>query len=181
MIVLPIVERLPQAYLEAIGLFMTTWARLEHELRDLTFYVLDVDPKRGRTAIRTPRPKEMVEMVEELLLLDGIREIKQIDMAALKSMMDEIEFRRNVFAHNIWLLAPDGKFAVQNFRGSWPAANGVKVRKRMLPEGKATELDDLTHVVDKTLELIGAVRAIRQEIAPQLAASPQRRRAPPPA
>ena len=172
--VLPIVEKLPPAYLEAIGNIMTTWARLEYELRDLIFFILNIDAKRGRTAIRTPRPREILEMAEELLLLDGIEEIKAVDMINLKSLIDELESRRNVFAHNIWMSKPDGGLVVQNLQGSWPKENGRKLRKRMHPEGKSTALDDLNHVVERTREAIGAVRLVRQEIAPRLLASRQK-------
>lgn len=173
--VLPIVEKLPPAYLEAIGHIMTTWARLEYELRDLIFFILNIDAKRGRTAIRTPRPREIVEMAEELLLLDGIVEIAKIDMVALKSLIDDLEFRRNVFAHNLWMSQPDGSFVVQNLQGSWPKANGRKLRKRIHPEGKPTTVDDLNHVLERTQEVIQAVRVMRQEIAPRLLASRQKR------
>jgi hypothetical protein len=170
----PIVAKLPSPFLEAIGHIMTTWARLEYDLRDLTFFILNVDPKRGRTAIRTPRPREILEMAEELLLLDGIEQIAIVDMSKLKSLIDELEFRRNVFAHNIWLSAPDGSFVVQNLQGSWPKDNGRKLRKRMHPEGKATTVADLNHVVELTQEAIRAIQIVRQEIAPKLLASRQR-------
>jgi hypothetical protein len=165
----PIVEQLPAEYLQGIGLIMTTWARLEYDLRDLTFFVLNIDHKRGRTAIRTPRAKEMLEMIDELLWLDGIK-VKSVDMSKFQVMVDETESRRNILAHNIWFLTQDGKYVVQNMQGSWPKENGKKIKKRVQPEGKSTTTADLTHVVDRILEAIRAARIVRQEIAPQLLA-----------
>lgn len=177
---LAIVEKLPAEYLEAIGQIMTAWARFEYELRDLTFFVLNIDKKRGRTAIRTPRAKEMIEMIGELLWLDGI-DIKLVDMPQFQILVDEIESRRNVFAHNIWMKGEDGQYIVQNLQGSWPKENGKKVKKRVLPEGKSTTVQDLSHVADKILEAIQATSIVRQEISPQLLALRQKSQPPTPA
>ena len=89
----PLVDRLPDALLALVGEVVTAWAMQEHELRLIVFLLLSLDPKRGRLAVRSSRAKDTVDLIADLLHLDGI-ESKTTKLKEFGELLEEIELLR---------------------------------------------------------------------------------------
>lgn len=176
MIEAPIIDRLPDEYLRLIGEVVTSWALLELALRRTTFAMLDLSEPEGRTAVRTPRAKEMVEMICELALIHGFA----VEVGGLAGI-DAIESRRNLVAHSVWLKSPSGLPMIQNVQGMWSKeVNRPRIKKRFQPEGIETKPHDLRGLVQDIRTLTLNTYDVAQAIAKRLASSPRKRRGPPP-
>jgi hypothetical protein len=169
---LPIVQRLPDDYLLLIGEVATAWAIQEYELKALAYLMLRIGPKRGRVAVRSPRPSEIVDMVGELMLIDGLKSTT-IDLKKFATHLDEIEVRRNTLVHNIWFKVED-RLLVQSLRGAWPTNSGApKVTRRIEPAGIPIGIALIADLVSAIRGAIRATLELRADIARQLAALPE--------
>jgi hypothetical protein len=177
--VLPVVEKLPADYLLAIGEVVTTWARLEVELRSLTFSILGLTAQQGRTAVRTPRAKEMLLMIQELTQIQGLS-ITRVDMPRFVTFLELVENRRNLIAHSLWLQGANNTYVVQNLQGSWnkqeARKDGRHPKKRVDPEGVALKSSELLDLAENIREAIEATRIVGREIGEQLAALRRKQR-----
>lgn len=168
MAVLPIVDKLPEGYTLLIGEAVTAWAVQEYELRLTVFTLLDLDPKRGRLAVRSARAKDTVEMVGDLLSLSDLAS-ETIKLPELAKLLDEIETRRNTLAHNIWMRDPQGRLLVQSLTGVWPSSQGkAKVKRRVEPAGIPIAEADLRDLVAAIYLTINQTRIFRREMATKL-------------
>lgn len=164
----PVIEQLPDDYLKLIGEIVTAWSLQEATLRGLVFRMLNLDHKRGRTAVRTPRASEMVDMLEELALIAGFT----FDASSLE-MLDDVERRRNQVAHSVWLMSPNGKPMIQNLQGKWPnSSTGKGVKKRISPEGIEIDPENLTDLVNAIRNLTANTLAVGRAIEKCLKSSP---------
>jgi hypothetical protein len=165
MAVHPVIEKLPDQYLLLIGEIVTAWALLETELNKAVYTLLDIGPKQGRTAVRTPRAKEIAEMVQELVLIERLP-ILSPKYKEFIALLDELERRRNQLAHNIWMAGPSGEIIVQNLQGSWPKLKADRhPKKRVDPEGIALTPDNLTDLRDAIRSSIAETRLLQASIA----------------
>ena len=100
----PIRFRLPTSYNTEIGRIIQHWALLEWRIRSIAYLLLDLDPKRGRVAVREVRINMYVTMIEDL---SKIRSIKlDIDTKQLKKNLEKLAYLRNAIAHGIWVKHP---------------------------------------------------------------------------
>lgn len=168
----PVVQRLPDNYLLLIGEVATAWAIQEYELKALAYLMLRVGPKRGRVAVRSPRASEVVDMVGDLMVIDGLQS-RTIDLKKFAAHLDEIEVRRNTLLHNVWFHVED-RFLVQSLRGAWPTKKGEsKVTRRIDPAGIPVALENITDLVSAIRGAIKATLELRGDIAQQLLALPE--------
>jgi len=171
----PVIDRLPDQYLLLIGEIVTAWALLETELKKAVYMLLDVGPKQGRTAVRSPRAKEIAEMIQELVLIEKLS-ILSPEFKEFISLLDELERRRNQLAHNIWLTGPAGEVIVQNLQGSWPKVSSDRhPKKRVDPEGIAIVPDHLIELRNAIRSAINQTRLLHGSIALALPALRNRR------
>lgn len=170
----PVIQRLPDEYLLLIGEIVTAWALQEVALRQIVFAMLDLDAKRGRTAVRSPRSKEVVDMISELALIDGFT----VDMSGL-SALNDVENRRNLVAHSIWLTSPNGIPMIQNLQGAWPKKGAIpRIKKRIQPEGIELTPDDLRDLLNAIRTITLNTNDVAQAISRRLASSSRKRPAP---
>jgi len=145
---LPIAQTLPPEFLSLVGEIVVAWAIQELALRRTVFAMLDLSEAKGRIAVRTPRAKEMVEMIADIALTENFT----IDLSGL-SLLDELETRRNKVAHGIWFDAGNGKFLLQDLHGRMTVEKGFKLSKRIAPAGVPITVTSLT-------DLLGAIRTV---------------------
>jgi hypothetical protein len=157
----PIVTDLPEEYTQAIGRMVVEWAYLEHSLRMTVYRLLDLDPKRGRIAVRDPRPNEFVKMISELMELAEIASSDDL-FSDLPAALQEAENRRNTIIHGIWVLdSESGLLKVIRTSGNWrpdPLKPGVS--RKMRPEGIPTtpaDIDRTTDLIRKLVRLVGSL------------------------
>ena len=112
-------------------------------------------------------------MIEELAHIEGIA-LSSVDTAALQAYLEELETRRNLVKHALWLKGPKQTYLVQNLQGSWPKQGDKRVRKRIDPEGIALKPSDLQALSDNIRDAIQAVRRLSAEISTQLKAPAQK-------
>lgn len=173
-VTLPHLEKLPDEFLRAIGDISVAWSLQELALRRTIFAMLKLSEARGRTAVRTPRGREMVEMIQELALIDGFT----VNTSGLK-LIDQVESRRNLVVHGIWFDGGNGKVLLQDMQGSWPkTAKRPAFKKRILPAGVPITADDLIDLAAAIRTLTLNTYDVAQAIAKRLATSQQTHPAP---
>jgi hypothetical protein len=166
----PLVDRLPNDFLILVGEVVTAWSMQEHELKLIVFLLLSLDPKRGRLAVKSTRAKDTVDLIADLLHLEGI-ESKTTDLTRFAAVLNEMETRRNLLAHNVWLQVSDGRFFLQSLAGTWPAKDGKHRRKRRIdPAGIPMLPENLEDLVNGLRNTISQTRTLRLEIATSLSA-----------
>lgn len=178
MAVLPVIERLPPDYLFGVGLVVTTWSKLEREIRQTVFVALGLGPKHGRTAVRTARSSEMVQTLSELLYIDGIT--TDADLTMMAKSVGDLESKRDLIAHSAWLKGPEGQIYIQDLSGKWkPFKNEPSVKRRIHPEAIEVSADDLASIAALIESVLVIARAVRSDVAKQYQALRRTQRTPP--
>lgn len=143
---LPIVTDIPDDYARSMGRILVQWSYVEWKLRQITYRLLDIDPKRGRVAVREPRVDEFVGMFLQLMRLNGI-DLGTEFLAKLPNDLRDAKIERDLVAHSVWLKADDGKLLVLKYSGNWkPDGHSSKITRRELPEGVEVTLDGLESI-----------------------------------
>ncbi|MDZ4736278.1 MAG: hypothetical protein SGJ07_08000 [Rhodospirillaceae bacterium] len=134
MSIAPIAIKLPAAYTQEIGTIISHWAYVEWRFRQIVYRLLDIDPKRGRVAVRAPRAKDLVATIADLALLSKI-EIK-INLTKLKTDIAPVNDWRDKIAHGIWVkLDTEDFYRLQITSGKWDKPRSGYRTKRLMPEG----------------------------------------------
>lgn len=116
----------------------------------------------------------MVDMVAELALTEGFT----VDLTSMAGI-DEVEQRRNLVAHGIWYDGGNGRFLLQDLRGSWPKSGTTpKIRRRIIPAAAPITPDNLEDLSNAISALTQNVYAIARSIQARRSAFQQRHRAP---
>jgi hypothetical protein len=182
----PIVTDLPEDYTRAIGRVAIKWAYLEHVFRITTYRLLDLDPKRGRVAVRDPRLKDYVNMIRDLAELAEINLPNNI-FDGLIEALEETQVQRDMVVHGIWVRDRQSQaLKVVRYSGTWkPDPKKPKTSRRMKPEGVPTNPEDLDKVTESidllisvAIELGKAVHAEMDRTSPDT--PPPQSRAPDP-
>ena len=63
----------PAMMLREIGRVVVAYANLEYLLSEVIYLLLDVDPKRGRLAVREPRATDRLDVIQDLILLSKLQ------------------------------------------------------------------------------------------------------------
>ena len=150
----PILRELPPSYIAGIGSICFEWAMHEHVVRLITYELLNLGPKHGRVAVRSPRDDEQITMIRQLMGLEGIV-VESVDLADLADRIKTLSKIRDLVAHSIWLKHESGAIMIQDLTGSWrPDPKGPRVPKRIQPGAVFVEENDLQHIAT-------AIRATR--------------------
>ncbi len=151
---LPIARKLPRAIAYDIGRVTYAYSLLEHILRTTVYLLIEVDPKQGRLAVKDARGKEMVDLIRDLMYLDGERPAKEW-WEDLRDAVESVRTERDQYAHGIWLHDRKTKqFLLRVTRGNWqPKGRNRKVSRRILPEGVPYSAADFRALLKKTTEL----------------------------
>jgi hypothetical protein len=167
--VYPLVTDLPDDYTRGIGLVMTHWAYVEHLLRKIAYQLVGVDVKRGRVAIRDPRPDDYIPMYRQLLRLNKDITIDDQVFDDLPHALAVTRAERDLIAHGPWIKTAQGEYLVPKTSGNWPKSSGLKLTKRELPEGIVIVPQDLEGLRQNIAKIATALEAIDFEIGAQLA------------
>ena len=168
---------LPEKYSALVGSIVTRWSIQERLLADLTYALLNIDLKRGRIAVRSPRANEHIVMIKQLMSLDGIQ-CDSIDLDKLAEQLRALESIRDLVAHGLWFVEPKTKLpAVRNTAGHWkPDPKGPKVSRRIKPEAVVFDTSSFGNILDAIEKTIRETMAAHVEITKKLQAS--RRKSP---
>lgn len=171
----PVIVRLPVSYYRDIGRIVFKWALLESVFRDTVYALLRLDRKRGRLAIRSSRPDEMVTLICDLMSLSGLT--TTVETKPLIADLKLVKTARDHVAHGLWVRHPGTSNPVLQFTsGSFPEKPGAKAAKtRVYPQSMEVEPGDLGKTVRDIDILTATAEKLRDEIAEQLARPPTER------
>ncbi len=163
----PVWYKLPTAYNSAIGRMVSRFAVLETALRMLIYALLDVNPKLGRVAVRSPRVRDSFTMIEDLMALRDFKTTLNIKLMATKAA--ELEEFRDKIAHGVWVKHPgSGKPILQVTTGKYPHRKGGKSMKaRINPIAASIPLDVFRTYTNAVGPLLKAVKQLGRELQPQ--------------
>jgi hypothetical protein len=152
----PVVTDLPGLVLREIGRIIVLQANLEYVMGRIVYDILDIDVKRGRVAVRDPRPKETLEMIYDLLRIENIT--MHGDWKPLQRALESTSQQRDYLAHGIWLRhSQTDVLHMRIIGGTWQPDPRVKARikRRILPESSAIGLEylkGLSALIETTIE-----------------------------
>lgn len=163
---------LPDKYAALLGAVIVHWSYQEQLLADLTNALLNIGPKHGRIAVRSPRADEYVSMIQQLMLLEKVT-CDPVDLDQLGKDLKELQTIRDCLAHGVWFLEPNtGLPAVQRISGNWkPDPKGPKVARRITPEGIVIDEKGFSVIIKALKATIGRTHKAHEEIAAKLEAS----------
>ena len=152
----PVARDVPDELLLKVGTIIAQWSYVEWLLRQIAYKLLDVDPKRGRIAIREPRAEQFITMFRQILQIDGTEEPKQFK--ELIPALRESKKYRDILAHGIWGIDPDScDYAVQYTGGNWqPDPKSPKISRKITPVRMIVDmpvLEKISELITKTIDL----------------------------
>ena len=169
----PVIAVLPDEYTRGIGRVIVQWAFVEWILKTITYDLLKVDPKRGRVAVREPRPGEYIAMYRQLMRLNNIDKKFPLEnsLAALPKMLSDRRAERDLIAHSVWAKhSESGVYLIQRMSGNWaPDDSGRKISKREVPEGLVITPDALEGLRAEIERLGSVLMELHQGIIQALA------------
>lgn len=160
----PVARDVPDELLMKVGTIVAQWSYVEWLLRQIAYKLLDLDPKRGRVAIREPRAEQFITMFRQILQIDGTEEPKQFK--ELIPALRNAKKYRDILAHGIWGTDPDsGDYAIQYTGGNWqPDPGGPKISRRITPESIIVDMPVLEEIgelmataIDLTTECVNVL------------------------
>jgi hypothetical protein len=159
----PLTSDLPPSILREIGRICVAYSRIEWLLNKTIYDVLNVSTAEGRLAVRDPAPDQRVELIEDLMALNGIKPTVE-RIGDLKSFLKEAKTKRDALAHGVWL-RPDGgtTLYLRLINGTWtPPGTTGKIKRRMMLEGfpftleEAREWTELVQTTFKAVQIFHA-------------------------
>lgn len=168
----PIVTDLPISLLREIGRVTVTYANLEDRLSKVIYLLLDIDPKRGRLAVREPRATDRLEVIRDLMQLSNIT--VSIDMQNLAANMSRIQRERDQLAHGIWVReSVTKKTYLRLIKGSWQPIKGLrgKTSRRVTPQGIIFGVDECRELVRSIADTAEAIEHLGYQIDASLQSS----------
>lgn len=157
-----VVTALPDEYTRGIGQVMAHWAYLEHLLQRISYRLLNLDPKRGRVAVRDPRSEQYISMYRELMELAGMKPPDEA-LDALFTGLQAGKPLRDLVAHGVWVRNNDGGYSVVRTGGNWkPNPKAPKVSRKITPEGVVIDPAGLERLRAFTADLIAGTETLAQ-------------------
>ena len=176
----PIIRELPPSYIAGIGLICFEWALQERAFRVITYELLNLGPKQGRVAVRSPRDEEQITMIKQLMGLEKIT-VDTVDLDGLAESIKALSKARDLVAHGIWLKSKSGELMIQDLAGNWrPDPKGPKVPRRIVPAGVIVREDDLQQLAATIRQTVALTEKAGREIREKLQASRKKNQPSPP-
>ncbi len=174
MATLPIAKGLPTNYAASIGRIISRFSYAEWLISYITYKLLNIGPKHGRVAVRTPRVEDGITMIEQLMYLDKIH--VSTNIKALKKALTDIENERDMLAHGVWIRHPGFRtWHIQVTKGNWkPDPLSPKVSRRIKPEGREIKMAYLKDLRARLETAIKELRELAHQIDVVLKSSSQR-------
>ena len=162
----PALYDLPQEFSEEIGRIVVRWAYLEHYVQRIVWMLLELDPKRGRLAVRDPSMQERIVMISDLASLQAIK----LELSAFLNNAKVTAGERNLVAHGLWMKDADGSWYVQDTKGEHPKdVKGLLSHKRRIEPGSVKlDIERLRSITSAIDGLIGSARSLQAEAEKQM-------------
>lgn len=174
---LPVEIHLPGSYCREIGRIITRWAFVEWGLSQLICYVMDVDFKSGRMAIREPRAEDRCQLLADLVKIKKIK--LTTDFIQLQKDIADACRERDALAHGIWVRDPaTDQLYLRLTKGSWQPDRKNKVSRKVKPEGRATSVETLRETTTKIDRIHDKLKTLEAEVLDTLGPSRQKSREP---
>ena len=139
------------------------------------YLLLDIDPKRGRLAVREPRATDRLIVIKDLINLSNIT--VTLDLTSLSTSLAKVQSERDRLAHGIWLRDQStNEILLRVTKGTLQTAKGrrEKTKRVISPEGiifgvsECRKLTEDIREAAETIELLGfeideALRASRKK------------------
>lgn len=123
--------QLSDQLLFCIGKIMVDYAYFEHCLSSIIYVLMNINPKAGRIAIRSPSAVDSLEIISDLLNLSGA---KIENYKCIKQDTETVQVKRNQIAHGIWL-DDNGHIKLRILNASFNPEKGKgKVKRKIKPE-----------------------------------------------
>jgi hypothetical protein len=124
--------RLPAAWLKEIGQIITLYSFYEYG--QTIYFVLGLDKKQGRIAVRELRGQDQVEMLGHILKLAGLT--LPTDLKTLEHLTRYYNSERDRLAHCVWIRDRHNSknFCAINTKGSWNPDGTERVPRKIKPE-----------------------------------------------
>jgi hypothetical protein len=163
----PIWHRLPTSYHAAIGRTVVRFAILESTWRRLVYDLLELDPKFGRVAVRSPRASDAFAMIQDLMSLRGFK--AETDPKTLGKMCKDLEEFRDKIAHGVWVKHEKSNLpTLQVTAGSYPSTKGGEsVKARIDPVAFNVSLKVFQSYIAGIDNAIKGVKQLAKELKPQ--------------
>lgn len=174
MATLPIAKGLPTNYAASIGRIISRFSYAEWLISFIAYRLLEIGPKQGRVAVRTPRVEDGITMIEQLISLNMIR--VSTDVKALKTLLKNIENERDMLAHGVWMRHPGFRtWHIQVTKGNWkPDPLSPPVSRRIKPEGREIKIAYLKDLRKKLETAIVDLKQLYAQVDTIMKSSPQR-------
>jgi hypothetical protein len=174
MATLPIAKGLPTNYAASIGRIISRFSYAEWLVLYIVCKLLQIGPKHGRVAVRTPRVEDGITMIEQLMSLDKIT--VSLNTNTLKTSLKYIENERDMLAHGVWMRHPGFRtWHIQVTKGNWkPDPLSPKVSRRIKPEGREIKMAYLKDLRKKLETAIADLKQLSGQIDAVLNSLPQR-------
>jgi hypothetical protein len=158
----------------AIAKIILHWSHQVWLLQQVTYALLDLDLPYGRIAVKDLRPEEQVAMIEELMVLYGLK--TDLNLSELKLDLRRLKNLRDLVAHGAWIKNPDtGRILIQSTSGKWQPPNaGKAVSRRIIPEAQYATAHGLETIRKGIEETIMISQALLSNIEGQLLTLPKR-------
>jgi hypothetical protein len=160
-------------YYTVIGKILFDFSYMENLLRDCVYMLLRLDRKKGRIAVRSPRPAEILTMIEELM--SELKYKTDVKTSELKKSLIKASNVRDMLAHGVWVNHPGSKLPVlQVISGSWVVEESEpKVKARLQPVSVETSTADLNRTALEIRFLSSVVESLRKNIVDQAGPLPE--------
>jgi hypothetical protein len=128
----------PRKYAYPAMRVVAHWAFIEFMLQSAVYELLGLDPKRGRVAVRDPRPDEYGSLFKDLLKLAGysVGPNTAKFLKELPSYLKEQRAARDLLAHGLWAKNPETReHVIRNVNGKWSKTpDNESLSRRIIPE-----------------------------------------------
>lgn len=160
----PVIADLPDTYCIGIGRIIAHWSYQEWLLQQIINKLLKIGPKQGRIAIGSPRSKDCMKRIFQLVKAENIH--VQTNLNDLSEKLKNAERQRDLVGHGIWLQdANTGKIHIQDIAGKLqPPGQRKGISKRIVPKSEPIDESKLSKYTEDIKATIALTRQLEAEI-----------------
>lgn len=170
----PLVD-LPPDMLRNIGLVVVKHSNLENLLLRACYLLAGVDDVVGRLALRGPRTRDRLSLIEDLAKHRGVT-LNDEALTLLRRDIPIVTNKRDALAHGLFFEHPDtNHIMIRELNGSWqpPGTQRGKVKKRVQPPASPVTTQDIFDIARLISAANQTLKLIIDEIVEQLPAPPK--------
>src|SRR6476646_1483972 len=103
------IEKIRTIHLVAVGRVTTDWARLEHDMAVMLWFLMDVENKIG--ACLTSQIPNAARLLDAMSALAGLRGADETLLKSIRKFAEQtysLGEKRNRIVHGVWTFDPEG-------------------------------------------------------------------------